>query len=112
MIEILVSATVLMIVILCLRLLTKGRVSMRLRYALWLLVALPASFPVKVQILEEDNGLPRRFVYAMITVNSSTEEKWQLYVADRYDTGTIELACLDGETCRRLLEEKQIGRDG
>ena len=62
MIEILVSATVLMIVILCLRLLTKGRVSMRLRYALWLLVALPASFPVKVQILEEDNGLPRRFV--------------------------------------------------
>ena len=85
---------------------------MRLRYALWLLVALPASFPVKVQILEEDNGLPRRFVYAMITVNSSTEERWQLYVADRYDTGTIELACLDGETCRRLLEEKQIGRVG
>ena len=69
---------------------------------------LPAFHPVKVQILEEDNGLPRRFVYAMITVNSSTEEKWQLYVADRYDTGTIELAGLDGETCRRLLEEKQI----
>jgi hypothetical protein len=89
MIEILVSATVLMIVILCLRLLTKGRVSMRLRYALWLLVALPASFPVKVQILEEDNGLPRRFVYAMITVNSSTEEKWQLYVADRYDRACL-----------------------
>lgn len=69
---------------------------------------LPAFHPVRVQILEEDNGLPRRFVYAMITVNSSTEEKWQLYVADRYDTGTIELAGLDGETCRRLLEEKQI----
>ena len=46
MIEILVSATVLMIVILCLRLLTKGRVSMRLRYALWLLVALRLAVPV------------------------------------------------------------------
>ena len=46
MIEILVSATILMIVILCLRLLTKGRVSMRLRYALWLLVALRLAVPV------------------------------------------------------------------
>ena len=46
MIEILVSATVLMIVILCLRLLTKGRVSMRLRYALWLLVAVKLLVPL------------------------------------------------------------------
>lgn len=69
---------------------------------------LPSLFPVRLQILEEEQGLPRSFVFAMCTANSSTEEKWRLYVADRYDTGTIELYCLDGTECYRQLEDKHI----
>lgn len=46
--EILTTSSVLIIGIFCLRRLTKGRISMRLRYALWLLAAVRLLVPVSV----------------------------------------------------------------
>ena len=43
--ELLFTSTVLIIGIFCLRKLTLGRISMRLRYALWLLVAVRLLVP-------------------------------------------------------------------
>ena len=48
MFELVVTSTVMILVILCLRKLTLGKISMRLRYALWLLVVLRLLMPVSV----------------------------------------------------------------
>lgn len=71
---------------------------------------LPAPFGIKVDILEkaESDGLPRSFAFAECVVNNSTSEIWRLYVADRYDTGTIELYCFEEEDYRRQIEEQGI----
>jgi len=71
---------------------------------------LPASFGIKVDILEEaePDGLPRSFAFTQCVINSSTSEIWRLYVADRYDTGTIELYCFEEEDYQRQIEEQGI----
>lgn len=38
-----------------------------------------------------EDGMPRTFAGKMPIVNTSDEELWNLYLGDRYDTGTIEL---------------------
>ena len=71
---------------------------------------LPVSFGIKVDILEEaeSDGLPRSFAFTECVINSSTSEIWRLYVADRYDTGTIELYCFEEEDYQRQIEEQGI----
>lgn len=65
---------------------------------------------IKVKILEEaeSDGLPRSFAFTECVVNTNTSEIWRLYVADRYDTGTIELYCFEEEDYRRQIEEQGI----
>ena len=48
MVEVLVTSSVMILGILCLRKLTMGKISMRVRYALWLLVAVRLLMPVSV----------------------------------------------------------------
>lgn len=48
MVEVLVTSSVMIVGILCLRKLTMGNISMRVRYALWLLVAVRLLMPVSV----------------------------------------------------------------
>ena len=48
MVEMLVTSTVMILGILCLRKLTMGKISMRIRYALWILVAVRLLLPVSV----------------------------------------------------------------
>ncbi|MDE7231705.1 MAG: M56 family metallopeptidase, partial [Lachnospiraceae bacterium] len=48
MVEVLVTSSVMILGILCLRKLTMGKISMRIRYALWLLVAVRLLLPVSV----------------------------------------------------------------
>lgn len=71
---------------------------------------LPVMFPIDVMILEksETDGMPRSFVFKMCVVNSGSSEIWRLYVADRYDTGTIELSCFEEEECRKQLDAQKI----
>lgn len=71
---------------------------------------LPAAFPIDVMILEksEEDDMPRSFVFKMCVVNSSSSEIWRLYVADRYDTGTIELSCFEEEDYRKQMEAQKI----
>lgn len=71
---------------------------------------LPTYFGIKVNILEEaeSDGLPRSFAFTECVVNSGTSEIWRLYVADRYDTGTIDLYCFEEEDYRRQIREKGI----
>lgn len=47
MVFILVGATVLIVAVMTIRFLTKGQISMKLRYGLWLLVALRLMLPVR-----------------------------------------------------------------
>lgn len=45
-----------------------------------------------LQVEPAEDGTPRTFVFKTCMVNDSYHEIWQLNVADRYDTGTIELS--------------------
>lgn len=71
---------------------------------------MPAPFPINTLILEESetDGMPRSFAFELCMVNSGTRERWQLYVADRYDTGTIELYSFREEDCREQLKDQKI----
>lgn len=70
----------------------------------------PTSFNPDVMILEESetDGLPRSFAFTVCVVNQSNSEKWQLYVADRYDTGTIELVSFEEKAYRSQREEQNL----
>lgn len=69
---------------------------------------LPTYFGIKVDILEEADGRPRSFAFTECVVNSGINEIWRLYVADRYDTGTIDLYCFEEEDYRSQIEEQGI----
>lgn len=71
---------------------------------------LPVSFGIDVAILEgtETGGEPRSFAFKICVVNTSESEVWRLYVADRYDTGTIELSCLDSYDCHEQLKDQKV----
>lgn len=55
----------------------------------------PGIAQSSVQVLQvepAEDGTPRTFVFKTCMVNDSYHEIWQLNVADRYDTGTIEMS--------------------
>lgn len=55
----------------------------------------PGVAQSSVQVLQvepAEDGMPRTFVFKTCMVNDSYHEIWQLNVADRYDTGTIEMS--------------------
>lgn len=61
---------------------------------------------VEVFVLERtQDGLPRTFAFKMCTKNTSTSEVWKLYLADRYDTGTIDLYAFDTEECQKQFQD-------
>lgn len=70
----------------------------------------PTSFNLDVLILEESetDGLPRSFAFTVCVENQRNSEKWQLYVADRYDTGTIELVSFEEKAYRSQREEQNL----
>lgn len=54
----------------------------------------PAMFQSSIQVLQAErteDGSLRSFVFKICLKNDSYNEVWDLYVADRYDTGTIDL---------------------
>lgn len=71
---------------------------------------LPTSFQIDTLVLEESekDGMPRSFAFQMCVVNTGTSERWRLYVADRYDTGTIDLQPFREEDCREQLKNQNI----
>lgn len=71
---------------------------------------LPTLFQINTLVLEEseEDGMPRSFAFEMCVVNTNTTERHQLYVADRYDTGTIDLYPFREEDCREQMKDQEI----
>ncbi len=71
---------------------------------------IPTSFNMDVMILEESetDGMPRSFAFTVCVENNNNGEKWQLYVADRYDTGTIELTSFEERAYLSQREEENL----
>lgn len=68
--------------------------------------ALVNSDKDNILVLERaDDGLPRRFVWKLPAVDSSTEEIWRLYSGYRYDTGTVDVKMLSEEECLAWANE-------
>lgn len=63
-----------------------------------------AANNVKVIEYAED-GNPRSFVFKMCMENTSDKELWKLYVADRYDTGHIDLYSITAEECLERIKD-------
>lgn len=62
---------------------------------------------IDVMVLERTGeGLPRTFAMKVCTENTGTSEVWKLYIADRYDTGTVDLYAFDEEDCRKQFRDK------
>lgn len=53
-----------------------------------------------------EDGLPRSFAVKMAAVNNARSEVWNLYLCDRYDTGTIELYTPDTEELIKQIQER------
>ncbi len=61
---------------------------------------------IEVMMLEQTpEGLPRSFAFKVCTQNTGTSEVWKLYLADRYDTGTIDLYAFDEEECKKQFRD-------
>ncbi len=59
---------------------------------------IPSFQDIRVQVLEwAQDGAPRSFAFQTLVQNDDTHEIWQLYIADRYDTGTVDLSCFEPE---------------
>lgn len=58
-----------------------------------------------LQAEQEEDGSLRTFIFKTCLINDSRREIWNLYVADRYDTGTIELSCFSMEEYGRQFRE-------
>lgn len=71
---------------------------------------LPVAFPIDVVIMEEsgEGGMPRSFAFKVCVANSGSSEIWRLYVADRYDSGTIELSCFEEEEAWKQMDAQKI----
>lgn len=54
----------------------------------------------------EEKGEPRTFAWKQAAVNDSASEIWQLYLCDRYDTGTIEQTLFVREDYLRQMQER------
>ncbi len=86
--EILITSSVLIIGIFCLRKLTKGRISMRLRYALWLLAAVRLLVPVSVgtSAFSVMNLLPETVREREQAFSAEEENGWHMSVDGGHDT--------------------------
>lgn len=71
---------------------------------------LPTSPGIEVAVLEKEDAdkIPRSFAYKECVVNNSDSEIWRLYVADRYDTGTIEIYCFETEDALEQIADRNI----
>lgn len=59
-----------------------------------------------IRTLEEgEDGLPRSFVFQLLSVNTAEQEIWNLYSGFRYDTGTVQLEELTAQTYRDWADE-------
>ncbi len=59
-----------------------------------------------IRVLEtEENGLPVRFVFKLLTENTSEREIWNLYSGFRYDTGTVQLEELTAQMYQEWVEQ-------
>lgn len=54
----------------------------------------------------EEKGEPRTFAWKQVVVNDSASEIWQLYLCDRYDTGTIEQTLFAREDYLYQMQER------
>ena len=53
-----------------------------------------------------EDGMPRTFAFKEIAVNTSSLERWNLYLCDRYDTGTIAMSTLDTEEIMKQIQKR------
>ncbi len=53
-----------------------------------------------------EDGMPRTFACKMVAENTQDREFWNLYVGDRYDTGTIELYVVRPEEFLEQIRER------
>ncbi len=60
---------------------------------------------VALYALAED-GMPRTFAFKEAVVNTSSFERWNIYLCDRYDTGTIAMSTLDTEEIIKQIQER------
>ena len=60
---------------------------------------------VALYALAED-GMPRTFAFKEAVVNTSSFERWNIYLCDRYDTGTIAMSTLDTEEIMKQIQER------
>ncbi len=59
-----------------------------------------------IRVLEKaQDGLPRRFVWKLLSENTSGKEIWNLYSGYRYDTGTVEVEELTAQMYRDWVEK-------
>lgn len=65
----------------------------------WMSAATQSETEV-VMLEQAPDGTPRTFAFKMCVQNTGKSEVWKLYIADRYDTGTIELYTFTEEACR------------
>ena len=53
-----------------------------------------------------EDGMPRTFAFKEIAENTSSFERWNLYLCDRYDTGTIAMSTLDTEEIMKQIQKR------
>lgn len=67
---------------------------------------LPGYMQNTVKVLEQaEDGLPGTFAFTMRQTNTGTSEIWKLYVADRYDTGHVELYTFPAAEYQKQFED-------
>ena len=67
---------------------------------------LPGYMPSSVEVLEwTEDGLPGTFAFKMGQTNTGNSEIWKLYVADRYDTGHVELYTFPAAKYQKQFED-------
>lgn len=67
---------------------------------------LPGYMVNTIKVLEwTESGLPRTFAFTIRQTNTRTSEIWKLYVADRYDTGHVELYTFPATAYQKQLED-------
>lgn len=67
---------------------------------------------IEVMMLEKaEDGRPRSFAFQVCAENTGRSEVWNLYLADRYDTGTIELYSFEKEEWQEQFESVRFQVD-
>lgn len=67
---------------------------------------LPSFMEPEVEVLEwAKDGMPRTFVFQLLRKEDERHEIWKLYLADRYDTGTVSLYEFEEADYIKQMEE-------